>query len=115
MNTSSLVIWGRGFGIEIKLLTLYKRGHVVMKLNKFILTILISIFILSSQVYGAIAPEYNVRNLFVSIKNLGTENCQLIEHTITHGVLVNSNVPRILDTSGEKFVFIVNGYNPEIA
>ncbi len=85
-----------------------------MQLNKFVLSILISIFLLSSQVHSAEAPENNYQNLFVSIKNLGTENCQLVEHTINNGTLCNSNIPRILDTTGEKFVFIVNGYRPEV-
>lgn len=85
-----------------------------MKFNKTVLSVILSVFMLSDQVYASEAPKDNVRNLFISIQNLGSENCQLIENTISSGKLLYSNIPSILDATGERFEFILHGNTVEL-
>lgn len=70
--------------------------------------------ILMSQSFAerGLAPEDDGDNLFVNFQNLGTENCYLIEKTITQGKLTYSSIPSTLYATGENNEFIMQAtYN----
>jgi hypothetical protein len=87
---------------------------ITMRLYQSVLCSVFSIFLLSSQVNAAVCLEKDVRNLFVNIQNLGSENCQLVESNIHQGHLIFNNLPQTLDATGEGFQFIVQGNTVEL-
>ena len=81
-----------------------------MRWYKAAFYIILSIFLFSSHVNASQCFENNSRNLFVSLQNLGSEHCQMVESTISRGKLIHSNIPRILEATGERFEFILTGH-----
>lgn len=80
-------------------------------------SLLLKIFFIFLSLFNqafAYYPEYDSGNLIITIQNLGSGNCQLIESSISQGKLYkHSNLPRVLEATGEVYTFILQGMPTE--
>ena len=89
-------------------------GVFVMIFFKSIFSVILGILLFYGQVHAYESPKDDPRNFFISIQNSGSENCQLMESTVSRGKLLNSHIPLTLEATGENVEFVVHGKTVEL-
>ncbi|MDP3705799.1 MAG: hypothetical protein Q8R24_07795 [Legionellaceae bacterium] len=79
-------------------------------MKKIAIALLIGSLLSSSM---AMAICHYPTNLMVDMRNLGSENCDLVKGVVIEGSLYRSNFPATLPSTGEPYYFTLTGLNTE--